>query len=610
MITGQLEGVPLYFGASERSLFGWYHAGAGPQIRSCAVLLVSPLGVDHTRSHRSYRHLALRLSRAGFPVLRFDLHGTGDSADGSDSASGKNWMSDIDAAVSELRRQSGVADVSFVGLRMGGTLAMTQAAARGDVKSLVLWGPCPSGSAYVKEVLRMHKMYAMLEPQRYAEGAPLEGGKEALGFFLSSELTDALSKIDLATVTQKPAPRALVIHTENSPAKGGLAERLPALGVETTVKHMPGHKFLIQTPRQALIPDEILNAIVGWLSEQHPFAGDAKAGTPLPPLSLRTMQTRDPADPGAAATLTEEWLKFGRHHALFGILTSPRADAPKDLPGIIFSNAGCINRCGAQRNHVTLARRWAQLGFPVLRFDLSGLGDSETADGAEENSVFPPSGGSDIREAMDRLSAECQVSRFIVVGLCSGGDFAFKVAIDEPRVVGAVLMNPRTFLVSSNEMVEAYLSARYYQGSMFEKEKWLKLARGEVDLSQVVGKVLPKVKDVLSRRVAGMFAPLLDRVRGSSEGQSRPQNVPDSLRGMVKRGVDTLLVVSEHDPGIEYVDAHFRDQMRELNSLKGYRREDVKGADHSFTSVWSQVYVQDLITDHLSRRYLSARPTR
>ena len=54
---------------------------------------------------------------------------------------------------------------------------------------------------------------------------------------------------------------------------------------------------------------------------------------------------------------------------------------------------------------------------------------------------------------------------------------------------------------------------------------------------------------------------------------------------------------------MSYVDERWGDAMRALAALPGFRREDVPGADHNFTSLWAQETVSDLVTDHLARRY-------
>ncbi|MEO6419047.1 MAG: hypothetical protein ABIP39_06555, partial [Polyangiaceae bacterium] len=81
-------------------------------------------------------------------------------------------------------------------------------------------------------------------------------------------------------------------------------------------------------------------------------------------------------------------------------------------------------------------------------------------------------------------------------------------------------------------------------------------------------------------------------------------DVPACLRAMAERGVDTLLIASVNDPGVDYVDAHFARGMRALDEVSNFRREDLKGTDHTFTSVWSQDFVMETITDHLTRRHL------
>src|SRR4051812_34449398 len=92
--------MPTWFGPAERPLFGWYHAPALATARACGVVLCNPFGYEMMCSHRAYRHLAERLATAGFPVLRFDYDGTGDSAgDGEDPERVESWLGSIDLAV-------------------------------------------------------------------------------------------------------------------------------------------------------------------------------------------------------------------------------------------------------------------------------------------------------------------------------------------------------------------------------------------------------------------------------------------------------------------------------------------------------------------------------
>ncbi|MGH7928173.1 MAG: alpha/beta hydrolase, partial [Candidatus Binatia bacterium] len=75
--------------------------------------------------------------------------------------------------------------------------------------------------------------------------------------------------------------------------------------------------------------------------------------------------------------MREEALLLGKTRSLVGILTDPpEAKRSTRLPGIILLNAGIIHRVGPNRMHVKIARTLAPMGFVVVRFDFSGIGDS------------------------------------------------------------------------------------------------------------------------------------------------------------------------------------------------------------------------------------------
>ncbi len=135
----------------------------------------------------------------------------------------------------------------------------------------------------------------------------------------------------------------------------------------------------------------------------------------------------------------ERAFTFGSGATMLGITSEPASPAPpgQPRPAVIVINAGIVHRIGPARNAVDAARRLADEGFLVLRFDLSGLGDSESRRGGtwESNALV------DIKQAMDHLEKTRGVRSFVLMGLCSGADHAFTAAVDDPRVVGAVLLD-------------------------------------------------------------------------------------------------------------------------------------------------------------------------
>src|SRR5690606_1367498 len=113
--------------------------------------------------------------------------------------------------------------------------------------------------------------------------------------------------------------------------------------------------------------------------------------------------------------------------------------APKDPPFVLILNAGIIHRAGPNRLHVTLARALSAAGFPVLRVDLSGLGDSPPR---EDGAAPLDAALADIRDILDTLQATRGVQRVVLMGLCSGADHSVIYAASDPRVVGVALLDP------------------------------------------------------------------------------------------------------------------------------------------------------------------------
>jgi len=571
------------------------------------VVLCYPVGDDLIRAHRTLRHMAEELAAVGLPVLRFDFDGTGDSAgDERDPGRVAAWREDIRLAVGEIKQRAGVDRVALVGLKLGGTLAAVAAEAMATttaaVDALVLWGAQETGSAFVSEVTKAHQMHTRLEPQSFSGGPPSTEGAEALGFLLTPELVADLGAVNLLALAKAPARRALVVDVGNVAAASAVAARLTALGTAVTSRHMPGQKFLITRPQDSEVPHAAIEAIKGWLLEDAPAQPSTSAHAPA---------TAPAARPSTRyGNLEETALFFGGERRLFGILTSPPAESRRaDLPAIVILNAGSIHRIGAHRLHVPLARTWAELGFSVLRIDLSGIGDSPAAAGCPENLTYPRDAESDVQAAMDFLSETIGARRFILAGHCSGGDITFQLCFKHDAVAGAVMINPRTFCVNDLNMVDSYEQARTFQGSLLQGGALKRLLRGDADVARAVRIVAPKVTDQVVSRAKQAVSSLLGvgRDDGAVAEASRENDVPRCLRLMAERGVDTFLIVSERDPGVYYVDSKYGPEMQALEAVPGFTRIDVKGTDHTFTARWAQAKVAATITAHLKQRFLTSR---
>jgi pimeloyl-ACP methyl ester carboxylesterase len=177
--------------------------------------------------------------------------------------------------------------------------------------------------------------------------------------------------------------------------------------------------------------------------------------------------------------VNEQVLLMGPRKALVGIVTpaAEGAAASRDRPAVVVLNSGIIHRVGANRMTVQLCRQLSQQGLDAVRFDLSGIGDSEPRDdglGLLEANL------ADIKDALDTLETARGFKRFVLVGLCSGADHAVVYAGRDPRVAGLVLLDP-----SIPHTPRYYLN--HYARRATRLSSWMNIARGKHPLWQALG---------------------------------------------------------------------------------------------------------------------------
>jgi pimeloyl-ACP methyl ester carboxylesterase len=133
--------------------------------------------------------------------------------------------------------------------------------------------------------------------------------------------------------------------------------------------------------------------------------------------------------------MIERAATFGQSGNLVGVVSEPDAAPPPARPDVIVLNTGQNHKVGTYRMTVDLARALAGRGSRVLRFDLSGFGDSRMRVAREPGEDIPVA---DVRAAMDFLRDRYGAQKFVLMGLCSGSDNSHRTSVADPRVVGAV----------------------------------------------------------------------------------------------------------------------------------------------------------------------------
>jgi uncharacterized protein len=258
--------VPYYFGKDDRKLFGCFHEPSERGVRRCAALVCQPVGHEYINSHRALRQLAVRLVNAGFPVLRFDYYGCGDSSGEPEQGSITRWIEDISTAVTELRARSGMARISVVGLRLGATLAAFAGSRREDFDSLVLWEPVADGKVYLKELIALHNEMLRFRPKP-KRTTKSHAYIEVLGFPLSRLLHAQLEELDLSRIAKRPAARVLVLQTAQVDRESILKEHLAQNQARVEYQTLKAPEIWLPTPDGSLlVPAHVLQSVVSWVS--------------------------------------------------------------------------------------------------------------------------------------------------------------------------------------------------------------------------------------------------------------------------------------------------------------------------------------------------------
>ncbi|MBZ0278144.1 MAG: SDR family NAD(P)-dependent oxidoreductase [Anaerolineae bacterium] len=259
--------VPLYFGDGDQSLFGMYYLPETDEQPDRGVLICPPWGQEYIRAHRANHQLAIRLSNVGFPVLRFDYTGTGDSAGDDEANTISQSIADILRAVDELRVRSGVREVVLVGLRLGASLAVLAAQQLADVSHLVLWDPVVNGDAYLEDLNAWHQRNLYYYLAEVKPDAKQGAGAELLGFALSEDMLAELHQLDLMTLDRAPVTDVLLVERETSAATQQLRDHLAGLGIRLEYHQIDGPQMWTENPDKALVPFQTLQAILAWVTE-------------------------------------------------------------------------------------------------------------------------------------------------------------------------------------------------------------------------------------------------------------------------------------------------------------------------------------------------------
>lgn len=254
--------------------------------------------------------------------------------------------------------------------------------------------------------------------------------------------------------------------------------------------------------------------------------------------------------------MMERAVTFGDPHRLVGVVSDGRHSADDSAaPAVLLLNAGLLNRTGPHRLYVSMARALAGNGFLTLRFDHSGLGDS---DRRSDQLPYAEAVVSDARMAMDHLAREYGIQRFILGGLCSGADHSFLTACQDSRVEGCILLDWYAYRTAGYYF-------RHYGPRLFRLGPWIRIQ----------AKALQRLRSALPEKADRQVDPYARKIPPAA-------GVQRNLQDLLNRGVRFLCVYTGGQDSLINSAGQFFKMFPRLSPKEAIRVEYLRNAQHTF----------------------------
>ena len=164
-------------------------------------------------------------------------------------------------------------------------------------------------------------------------------------------------------------------------------------------------------------------------------------------------------------TFREKALTFTVNHQ--DLLAITHYGSNKNKTGVLIVVGGPQYRVGSHRQFVQLSRFLANHGISSMRFDYTGMGDSDGIKKKFDNIC------NDIKAAIDTfLEAQSHLVNVVVWGLCDAASAALIYAHKDSRVSGLVLLNP---WLRNEKAMGKIMFKYYYLQRLLSRDFWKKL---------------------------------------------------------------------------------------------------------------------------------------
>jgi len=241
--------------------------------------------------------------------------------------------------------------------------------------------------------------------------------------------------------------------------------------------------------------------------------------------------------------------------------------------GVVFVASGVRSRRGPNRMYLRFARRLVEAGYPVLRYDPPGIGDSP---GSLDTLLAYKKQFLDCKDsvirAIDFFQETVGVERVALVGLCGGAYSALMASAAEPRAELLVLASlPIQDVGDLSQEAALDAAIESYFCKIFDWRAWWKFASGKSHYDWV-------------------FRAALRVLTGRYRCPERNPSLWEAFQRYIADGRKMLLAYGTEDPLYPPFAKHYRKQLEGLDGFHACCRVHVvEGATHTFNQIrWQE----------------------
>jgi uncharacterized protein len=269
------EKIFFFEGSHKRSLLGFLHIPVAHR-KKTGVVYCHPFADEQSLSHRVAVETSRKIAEIGFPVLRFDFSGCGDSQGELIEARLSDWLEDLRAAINYIKATLKIEDIILWGLRLGASIALLHAIKHHEIKSLILWQPVTNFENHFNQFIKREIFSTLTEnPNRNVsidttfDKLQKKGEVNIIGYPISNDFLASFRTINkTAFIFKKPVCNGVVISVSLMQAPSSVLKnfnnQLLSNGMNAELKHVIADPFWDRYWRWSC--PEITAATIHWIT--------------------------------------------------------------------------------------------------------------------------------------------------------------------------------------------------------------------------------------------------------------------------------------------------------------------------------------------------------